>query len=96
MADFLVPSIIELLKTTIIDKAKNQAKLLLGVEDEVIKLETNLNLIRGVLADAEEKKTRNHSIKLWLDSLKDACLDMEDALDEWRTTVELSGEKNQY
>ncbi|GLT58582.1 hypothetical protein SLA2020_314620, partial [Shorea laevis] len=72
-----------------IDKAKKEVKLLVGVEEEVEKLERNLDLVLSVLADAEEKKTTDQLVKKWLDRLKEAAYDMEDALDEWKTRVEL-------
>ncbi|GLU08733.1 hypothetical protein SLE2022_256270 [Rubroshorea leprosula] len=97
MADAIVSLILEELKTTIIDRGKEEVKLLLGLEEEVEKLERNLDLIHGVLAHAEEKKRTDDLVKKWLDRLKEAAYDMEDALDEWRTAVEmeLRGAKNQ-
>ncbi|GKU98606.1 hypothetical protein SLEP1_g11590 [Rubroshorea leprosula] len=97
MADAIVSLILEELKTTIIDRGKEEVKLLLGLEEEVEKLERNLDLIHGVLAHAEEKKRTDVLVKKWLDRLKEAGYDMEDALDEWRTAVEmeLRGGENQ-
>ncbi|GLT95703.1 hypothetical protein SLE2022_133700 [Rubroshorea leprosula] len=89
MAESVVSFVMDQLKTTIIDKAKEEVTLLIGVKEEVKRLERNLKLIRAVLADAEEKKTTDVNVKQWLDSLKEAAYDMEDALDEWRTAVEL-------
>ncbi|GKV28914.1 hypothetical protein SLEP1_g37900 [Rubroshorea leprosula] len=89
MAESIVSFITDQLKTTIIEKVKEEVTLLIGVKEEVKRLERNLKLIRTVLADAEEKKTTDVNVKQWLDSLKEAAYDMEDALDEWRTAVEL-------
>ncbi|GLU03380.1 hypothetical protein SLE2022_205820 [Rubroshorea leprosula] len=89
MADAIVSLILDQLKTTIIDKAKKEVKLLVGVGEEVEKLERNLDLVLSVLAHAEEKKTTDQLVKKWLDRLKEAAYDMEDALDEWKTRVEL-------
>ncbi|GLU03406.1 hypothetical protein SLE2022_206080 [Rubroshorea leprosula] len=88
MADAILSLFLDQVKT-IIDKAKKEVKLLVGVEEEVEKLERNLDLVLSVLADAEEKKTTDQLIKKWLDRLKEAAYDMEDALDEWKTRVEL-------
>ncbi|GLU03404.1 hypothetical protein SLE2022_206060 [Rubroshorea leprosula] len=88
MADAMLSLFLEQVKT-IIDKAKKEVKLLLGVEKEVEKLERNLDLVLSVLAHAEEKKTTDKLVKIWLDRLKEAAYDMEDALDEWKTRVEL-------
>ncbi|GLT52294.1 hypothetical protein SLA2020_256420 [Shorea laevis] len=97
MADAIVSLILAELKTTIIHRGKKEVKLLVGLEEEVEKLERNLDLIHGVLAHAEEKKRTDDLVKKWLDRLKEAAYDMEDALDEWRTAVEmeLRGSENQ-
>ncbi|GLU08775.1 hypothetical protein SLE2022_256650 [Rubroshorea leprosula] len=89
MADAIVSFVLDQLTTTIVDKASEEVGPLVGVEKEVRKLETNLRLINTVLRDAEEKKRTDDLVKEWLDRLKEASYDMEDALDEWRTTVEI-------
>ncbi|GKV26540.1 hypothetical protein SLEP1_g35824 [Rubroshorea leprosula] len=88
MADAILSLLLDQVKT-IIDKAKKEVKLLVGVEEEVEKLERNLDLVLTMLADAEEKKTTDKLVKIWLARLKEAAYDMEDALDEWRSGVEL-------
>ncbi|GLT68543.1 hypothetical protein SLA2020_407630 [Shorea laevis] len=88
MADAILSLLLDQVKT-IIDKPKTEVKLLVGVEEEVEKLESNLDLVLTVLADAEEKKTTDKLVKIWLARLKEAAYDMEDALDEWRSGVEL-------
>lgn len=93
MVDAIVSSLLGLLSSAFLEKAKGEARLLLGVEDEVRKLQTKLNLIRAVLDDAEEKETKSKPVKLWLDSFKEVCLDMEDTLDEWRTAMELDEDR---
>ncbi|GLU08778.1 hypothetical protein SLE2022_256680 [Rubroshorea leprosula] len=89
MADAIVCFVLDLLKTTIVDRASEEMGLLAGVEKEVEKLERNLRLINTVLRDAEEKKRTDDLVKEWLDRLKEASYDMGDALDMWRTTVEI-------
>ncbi|GLU03394.1 hypothetical protein SLE2022_205960 [Rubroshorea leprosula] len=88
MADAILSLLLDQVKT-IIDKAKKEVKLLVGVEEEVEKLQRNLDLVLTVLAHAEEKKTADELVKKWLGRLKEAAYDMEDALDEWKTRVEL-------
>ncbi|GLU03391.1 hypothetical protein SLE2022_205930 [Rubroshorea leprosula] len=87
--DQLKTTIIDHLKTTIIDQAEEEVKLLVGVREEVEKLERNLDAVLSVLAHAEEKKITDKLVKIWLDRLKEAAYDMEDALDEWRSRAEL-------
>ncbi|GLT56390.1 hypothetical protein SLA2020_294330 [Shorea laevis] len=89
MADAIISFVLDQLKTTIVDKASEEVGLLVGIEEEVRKLERNLRLINTVLRDAEEKKRTDDLVKEWLDRLKEASYDMGDALDEWRTTVEI-------
>ncbi|GKV09741.1 hypothetical protein SLEP1_g21197 [Rubroshorea leprosula] len=97
MADAIISLILDMLKTTIVNKAKEEVKLLVGVKEEVKNLERNLDLIQSVLVRAERKKRTDELVKKWLDRLKEASFDMEDALDEWRTAVELEihGAQNQ-
>ncbi|GLT98095.1 hypothetical protein SLE2022_156170 [Rubroshorea leprosula] len=87
--DQLKTTIIDHLKTTIIDQAEEEVKLLVGVREEVEKLERNLDAVLSVLAHAEQKKITDKLVKIWLDRLKEAAYDMEDALDEWRSRLEL-------
>ncbi|GLT56381.1 hypothetical protein SLA2020_294240 [Shorea laevis] len=89
MADAIISLVLEQLKTTIVDEVSEEVELLVGVEEEVRKLEGNLHLINNVLQDAEERKRTNDLVKEWLDRLKEASYDMGDALDEWRTAVEV-------
>ncbi|GLU14189.1 hypothetical protein SLE2022_307730 [Rubroshorea leprosula] len=89
MADAIISLTLDMLKTTIIDKSKEEVKLLVGVEEEVKKLERNLDLIQSVLVHAELKKRTDDLVKKWLDRLMEASFDIEDALDEWRTAAEL-------
>ncbi|GKV26526.1 hypothetical protein SLEP1_g35813 [Rubroshorea leprosula] len=86
MADAILSLFLDQVKT-IIDKAKKEVKLLVGVEEEVEKLERYLDVVLRVFAHAEEKKTTDELVKKWLDRLKEAVYDMEDAL--WKSGVEL-------
>lgn len=40
-----------------------------------------------MLADAEQKQSKDASIKLWLDDLKEISYEMDDVLDEWRSAM---------
>ncbi|GKV26545.1 hypothetical protein SLEP1_g35829 [Rubroshorea leprosula] len=88
MADAILSLLLDQVKT-IINMAKKEVKLLVGVTEEVEKLERNLDLVLSVLAHAKEKKATDELVKKWLDRLKEAAYDMEDALDEWKTRAEL-------
>lgn len=42
-------------------------------------------MIHNVLADAEQKQTKEEAVRLWLSKLKTFCCDVEDVLDEFET-----------
>ncbi|GLT90101.1 hypothetical protein SLE2022_080530 [Rubroshorea leprosula] len=87
MADTLVSAVLEQLTTIILEEARQKVRLIKGAQEEIDKLRSNLESVRALLDDAEERGKRNQSIKLWLHRLKEASLDMEDVLDEWNTAL---------
>ncbi|XP_031260888.1 putative disease resistance protein RGA3, partial [Pistacia vera] len=60
-----------------------EVKLVVGVDNEVKSLRSNLEAIEAVLVDAEERQVKEKTVRLWLDRLKHASYDIEDVLDEW-------------
>ncbi|KAH9734054.1 hypothetical protein KPL71_017249 [Citrus sinensis] len=44
-----------------------------------------LEMIQAVLADAEDRQTKDKSVKTWLDDLQNLAYDVEDLLDEFET-----------
>ncbi|GLU11219.1 hypothetical protein SLE2022_279790 [Rubroshorea leprosula] len=87
MAEALVSAILQQITTIICEGALEQVRLLRGVKVDLRNLKNNLTSIRALLKDAEEKQISDEPVKLWLDRLKEESLDMEDALDEWRTVL---------
>ncbi|XP_024039261.1 putative disease resistance protein RGA3 [Citrus clementina] len=84
MVDAIVSSLLEQLISVAADKVKQQVRLVTGVREEVKKLTSNLQAIRAVLEDAEQRQMQqDKAVTFWLDQLKDASYDMEDVLDEW-------------
>ncbi|XP_038695161.1 putative disease resistance protein RGA3 [Tripterygium wilfordii] len=63
-------------------RALRRVFLAWGLASDLKRLEENLSTIKAVLLDAEEKKTLNHELRLWLGRLKDVCYDAQDILDE--------------
>ncbi|XP_021297293.1 putative disease resistance protein RGA3 [Herrania umbratica] len=55
------------------------------VRKEIMTWETKLRDIHAVLADAEEKKMENQTVKNWLADLQDLAYDVDDILDEFAT-----------
>ncbi|KAL9448700.1 hypothetical protein AB3S75_016071 [Citrus x aurantiifolia] len=55
------------------------------IQDDLMKWENMLEMIKAVLGDAEEKKTTNRFVKKWLGKLQNLAYDVEDLLDEFQT-----------
>ncbi|KAH9684410.1 putative disease resistance RPP13-like protein 1 [Citrus sinensis] len=55
------------------------------IQDDLMKWENMLEMIKAVLDDAEEKKTTNQFVKKWLGKLQNLAYDVEDLLDEFQT-----------
>ncbi|KAJ6861981.1 disease resistance protein RGA3 [Populus alba x Populus x berolinensis] len=97
MADALVSVVLEQLSSIVIEKVGQEARLVVGVENEVEKLTSNFQAIKDVLADAEERQLKDQLVKHWLDQLKDVSYDMDDVLDEWGIEIAKSQSKvNQH
>ncbi|XP_026431559.1 putative disease resistance protein RGA3 [Papaver somniferum] len=58
-----------------------------GVEDDLKKLQSTLQMIAAVTDDAEKKQLSDSSVRLWLERLKDAAYDADDVLDEFSYEV---------
>ncbi|GKV50591.1 hypothetical protein SLEP1_g57294 [Rubroshorea leprosula] len=87
MADALVYAVLEQLTTIIFEEARQKVRLIKGAQEEIDKMRSNLESVRALLDDAEEREKRDKRIKLWLHRLKEASLDMGDVLDEWNTAL---------
>ncbi|KAL3755486.1 hypothetical protein ACJRO7_002525 [Eucalyptus globulus] len=59
--------------------------LVWSVKDDREKLKSTLEMIQKVLADAEQKQTKEEAVRLWLSKLKDFCYDAEDVLDKFES-----------
>ncbi|XP_030512513.2 putative disease resistance protein RGA3 [Rhodamnia argentea] len=88
----VVSSILECLLEKLASMAVEEIQLVCGIKNDRKKLESTLVIIQKVLADAEQKQTKQQAVRLWLSKLKDFCYDTEDMLDEfearalWRRT----------
>ncbi|XP_030969836.1 putative disease resistance protein RGA4 [Quercus lobata] len=70
-----------------VQEAKQEIRLVIGVDEEVRKLEGNLRTIQAVLDDAEKRQLMDGAVKLWLKRLKDVSYEMDNVLDEWNTAM---------
>uniref|UniRef100_A0A7N2LV59 Uncharacterized protein n=1 Tax=Quercus lobata TaxID=97700 RepID=A0A7N2LV59_QUELO len=85
-ADALLTDLFKQLASTIFQLAKEEIKLLGGVDDEVQKLQDKLGFIKAIMDDAEERHAvKQRTEKLWLGKLQDKYYEMDDVLDTWST-----------
>ncbi|XP_026379633.1 putative disease resistance protein RGA3 [Papaver somniferum] len=55
----------------------------LGVKDDLKKLQSTLEMILAVIADAEKRQEKEELVRLWLRRLKDIAYDADDVIDEF-------------
>ncbi|KAK3446891.1 hypothetical protein EUGRSUZ_A02516 [Eucalyptus grandis] len=79
----VVSSILGSLVEKLTSLATEEIQLVCGVKDDREKLKNTLEMIQMVLADAEQRQTKENVVRLWLSRLKNWCYDAEDALDEF-------------
>ncbi|XP_060975079.1 putative disease resistance protein RGA3 [Cannabis sativa] len=77
----LAASLIEMLGSA----AFKEARLLCGVKDEFQKLVGTIEVIKGVLVDAEEKMAVDNQVKAWLKQLGDVFIVADDLVDKFHT-----------
>ncbi|XP_031275675.1 disease resistance protein RGA2-like [Pistacia vera] len=87
MARAIVSCLQKYLVSLIPEWIQQETRLVVGVDEEVKKLTSNLDAIEAVLLDAEEREVKERDVRLWLDRLKYMSYDIEDVLDEWNYAV---------
>ncbi|PON48195.1 LRR domain containing protein [Trema orientale] len=87
MADAVVSTLLDQLASIVREQVEQEVKLVMGVDNEVAKLRSNLQSIEVVLEDAEKKQLKENNVRRWLDELKDISFDMDDVFDEWSTAI---------
>uniref|UniRef100_A0A2N9H525 NB-ARC domain-containing protein n=1 Tax=Fagus sylvatica TaxID=28930 RepID=A0A2N9H525_FAGSY len=96
MVDAIVYDLLKQLASITTQQAKEEIKLIVGVDEEVQELKHKLRIIQAVLDDAEEGQVKQHVVKHWLAQLKDAYYEMDDVLDSWNTArIKLEIEKEE-
>ncbi|XP_073001433.1 putative disease resistance protein RGA3 [Typha latifolia] len=60
---------------------KERVVLVLGVKDELKRLQRRMEIIEGVLEDAERQRIQDSAIDTWLNELKDVMYDADDIID---------------
>ncbi|KAL8486220.1 hypothetical protein ACS0TY_023066 [Phlomoides rotata] len=84
MAEAVLSAAAERIFALIEEQAVYQVNLVRGAEKEVRKLGQELNTIRNVLEDAENRRFQDKSINTWLWKLRHTSYEMEDILDDWK------------
>uniref|UniRef100_A0A2N9I8S4 Rx N-terminal domain-containing protein n=1 Tax=Fagus sylvatica TaxID=28930 RepID=A0A2N9I8S4_FAGSY len=96
MAEVLISILLEQFGSITAREAEQEIRLVVGVDEEVRKLEGNLRTVKAVLNDAEKRQATNEAVKLWLKKLEDISYEMDDVLDEWNTAmIKLKIEKDE-
>ncbi|GAB2293380.1 hypothetical protein Dimus_027579 [Dionaea muscipula] len=88
MLDSVLYDLGKALATLAADKLKEEYTLLVGVREEGKKLQKKLNMIKPMLADAEQRALMEEKVKCWFDDLKDVVYDIEDVLYDWTMEVD--------
>ncbi|XP_017976559.1 PREDICTED: putative disease resistance protein RGA1 [Theobroma cacao] len=87
MAEAIVSVILPELAAIAIQNAREEWRLVTGVDKEVERLKSNLKAIQCELEDGEEKQFVNKRVQYWLDRFKQVSYDIEDVLDDWKTAL---------
>ncbi|XP_037470879.1 putative disease resistance protein RGA3, partial [Triticum dicoccoides] len=66
---------------TILDMGEEKISMLLGVSQEINKLEANMEPLRNLLTDAERRRITDRSVQAWVTKLKSAMYEASDILD---------------
>lgn len=66
---------------TLVKMAADEVAMLLGVPDEINKLEERLQDLKAVLADAERRRITENAVQRWVLMLKDVMYEATDILD---------------
>ncbi|KAL0009473.1 hypothetical protein SO802_010975 [Lithocarpus litseifolius] len=102
MADELLIELFDLVGPIVFEVAKQEINLLVGVDEEVRKLQGKLGMIKAMLDDAEERHAvKRRAEKLWLEQIQNQYYEMDDILDTWNTAriraeIEKEEEKPPY
>ncbi|CAK7337001.1 unnamed protein product [Dovyalis caffra] len=87
MAESLVSPLLEQITTIATQQVQEEVTLVVGVEEEVEKLTSNLSAIQAVLEDAERRQLKEAVVRDWINKLKQLVYDIDDVLDEWSTAI---------
>ncbi|XP_062095169.1 disease resistance protein RPM1-like [Humulus lupulus] len=84
MAESVVSFLLEKFSSLLED----EAKLLSGVQDEVVFVKNELDRIRAFLRSADAKEDHDEEIKVWVKQVREVAYDAEDIIDDFLYTFE--------
>ncbi|KAJ4715511.1 NBS-LRR disease resistance protein [Melia azedarach] len=92
MAEGILSDVVGRILEVLGSQALREIQLACGVKDEILKLKDTVEIISGVLLDAEEQfnQKKGKAVKVWLRRLKDAVYDADDLLDDFCTQLKLN------
>ncbi|KAK9058851.1 hypothetical protein SSX86_023695 [Deinandra increscens subsp. villosa] len=85
MADAAVSALVKEVMGRLASLAIQEFGLLWGFKKDISSLEDDFKQIEAVLEDAQEKRIKEKEVDLWLTSLRSACMEIENVLDEIST-----------
>ncbi|KAJ4715558.1 putative Nbs-lrr resistance protein [Melia azedarach] len=91
MAEAILSDVVGRILGVLGSRAFQEIQLTKGVKDELLKLKDTVEIINGVLLDAEEQfnQKKNQAVAVWLRRLKDAVYDADDLLDDFNSQLKL-------
>ncbi|XP_048436220.1 putative disease resistance protein RGA3 [Pyrus x bretschneideri] len=87
MAEALISVLLEQLASITYQHVEKEVSLVLNAEEDVAKFARNLEVIRAVLEDAEQRQVKDAGVRNWLEKLEDVSYKMDNVLDEWNTEI---------
>ena len=66
MADALISVLLKQLTSITAWEAEQEIRLVVGIDEELRKLEGNLEMVKSVLKDAEKRQATDDAVKRWL------------------------------
>ncbi|KAJ0613250.1 putative P-loop containing nucleoside triphosphate hydrolase [Helianthus annuus] len=85
MGDAFVSALVKELASRLTSEAIKEFGLLWGFQRDVLALKNDFDMILAVLQDAEEKRSKAEAVKLWLQRLRSASLEVENVLHDIST-----------
>ncbi|XP_031407690.1 putative disease resistance protein RGA4 isoform X1 [Punica granatum] len=87
MAEAVLASVVESVTGHLLSLVSQEIGLARGVSAELVKLQTTVSIIGGVLREADRRPVEAEDTKEWLKNLKELFYDADDLLDDFSTEV---------